>query len=255
MPEVLEREASNLFSAAVFRPIVAGQHPHRANRLALGLQSGLGLSSDSTNRSIVSAAFAVLCERYRCEYFYKNLIANKIFIGRHRASNSVLLPEFRIHDSVADCVFINGEATVYEIKTEYDSPEKLERQLESYFQAFTLVNVVTHADDVDRYITLLEDTPTGLFTVGSCQRLSMVKAPASCPSRLSVKVMFDSLRLREVTSILERAFGSVPQVPNGLRYTAFLEVAQRIPPSDFQRGDAYRTQVSRRPELSEPHAR
>ncbi len=234
MPGVLEREAASLFTTAIFRPVVEGRDPQRANGLVAKLQSSLGLHRKAENQAVVCAAYDLLCREYRSEYFYKNLIANKIFIGRHRAVNSVLIPEFRIYGSVADCVFVNGEATVYEIKTEFDSPEKLERQLDSYYRAFSRVNVVAHHRHVDRYLGLLQDTPTGLIKVGQRQRLSVVKEAVPSSASLDVKAMFDSLRLREVTAILSRKFGSAPDVPNGLRYSTFLDAAQHIPVEIFQ---------------------
>jgi hypothetical protein len=231
----LAKEASGLFSTAVFRPIMRGEAPNRANLLVTRVRSALALDHSVSNQTVVSAAYDAVCKDYRSEYFYKNLIASKIFVGRHRAANSVLLPEFRVHGSVADCVLINGLATVYEIKTEFDSPEKLERQLESYYRAFAYVNVVAHTRDAARYEALLSTTPTGLITVGPGQHLSTVKAVVPSFSSFDIKTMFDSLRLHEVTSILARAFGKLPNVPNGLRYATYLEHAQQMSPRDFQR--------------------
>lgn len=235
MPGLLEREASSLFSTAVFRPVIEGGTAGRANHLVSRLQSALGLARYMPRRVVVEAAYEVLRREYRSEYFYKNLIANKVFIGNHRASNSVLLHEFRVDGSIADCVFVNGDATVYEIKTEFDSPDKLERQLASYYRAFDRVNVVAHASTVHRYLPLLADTPTGLITVGPRQQLTQKKAANPSAASLNVKAMFDALRLGEITSILNRQLGGTPAVPNGLRYEAFLEAARKIPPATFQR--------------------
>jgi len=233
--ETLERIASSLFSATVFRPVLQGSSGIRANQLASHLTHALDLGRDATNGAVVDAAYEVLCESYRSEYFYRNLIVNKIYVGRHRASNSALIPEFRVHQSVADCVLVNGEATVYEIKTEFDSPDKLQRQLSSYFRAFSVVNVVAHEKDVDRYLTLLEGSSAGLIAVGSRQRLSQARPSVLSTAALDVKTMFDSLRLKEVTAILRRTTGDVPDVPNGLRYRAFLDQAAQVTPTVFQR--------------------
>ena len=73
-------------------------------------------------------------------------------------------------DSVADCILVNGRGAVYEIKTEFDSPEKLRSQLDNYYRAFPYANVVAHADDVDKYLRFLEGTPVGLIAVGARDR-------------------------------------------------------------------------------------
>lgn len=233
MANTLERTASSFFSAAVLRPVLDGSPAPRANDLTSRLQDGLELGQHATNGAVVDAAYEVLCRNYRTEYFYRNLIVNKIFVGRHRASNCALIPEFRVHESVADCVLVNGEATVYEIKTEFDSPEKLQRQLASYYRAFTIVNVVAHKRNVERYLTILDASPVGVISVNSRQRLSQARPATKNTTSLDVKTMFDSLRLNEVTAILDRATGGVPDVPNGLRYGAFLDRATEIPPTIF----------------------
>lgn len=235
MTEVLGRRAASLFSTAVFREVLAGVRSQRVRDLTEELQDALGVERDGTNREIVCRAYTVLERHYRSEYYYKNLITSKVFVGRHRAANSALLGEFRVKSSVADCVLVNGLASVFEIKTEYDSPEKLERQAADYFRAFGLVSVVTHESGAARYLELLEDSPMGLVSVGRKGRLSKVKAPEMSVASLETKAMFDALRLSEVTSILRRRLGVVPDVPNGLRYDAFLEAAEALQPLEFQR--------------------
>lgn len=233
MANTLERTASSFFSAAVLRPVLDGSSSRRANDLASRLHGELDLDTHVTNGGVVDAAYEVLCRSYRSEYFYRNLIVNKIFVGRHRASNCALIPEFRVHESVADCVLVNGEATVYEIKTEFDSPDKLQRQLASYYRAFTTVNVVAHKRNVDRYLSILDASPVGIISVDPRQRLSQARPAVKNAASLDVKTMFDSLRLKEVTAILKRATGGVPNVPNGVRYRAFLDQATGIPPTTF----------------------
>jgi hypothetical protein len=163
------------------------------------------------------------------------LITSKVFVGRHRASNSVLLNEFRVGDSVADCILVNGRGAVYEIKTEFDSPEKLRSQLDNYYRAFPYVNVVAHADDVDKYLRFLEGTPVGLIAVGARDRLSTVKIAEAKTDSFEIRTMFNTLRASEITAILTHHFGTVPEVPNGLRYVEHLGFAEQIPPVEFRR--------------------
>lgn len=235
MPSTAQRDASRLFSTALFRPLLAGRSTAQADLLAAGLRASLGLGDDVDNFAVVRAAYDVLCCTYRSEYFYKNLITSNVFVGRHRATNAILLNEFRIGESIADCVLINGRATVYEIKTEFDSPDKLESQLKSYYRGFPYVNIVAHVSQLNRYKDALQDSPAGLIVVGSRGRMSSVKLAEAEFGYLSIRSMFNSLRLNEVTKLLTRRFGRVPDVPNGLRYASFLELACKIPSEEFQR--------------------
>lgn len=234
MPAVLEREASKLFSTAVFREVATGKSTHRADVAASTLRSELGLARHVTNHEVVEMAYDLMRRGYRSEYFYRNLLTSKVFVGRHRAARSVLLNEFRIGDSVADCVLVNGRGAVYEIKTEFDSPEKLRSQLTSYYQAFPYATVVAHIDDADRYLRLLEGSPVGLITVGPRDRLSTIKDADAKTDAFDVRTMFNALRLSEVTGILLAEFGALPAVPNGVRYAAYLELAEDMGPIVFQ---------------------
>lgn len=234
MTVALEREASKLFSTAVFREVATGKSTQRADAAASRLRGGLGLEGDVTNREIVEVAYDLLRRRYRTEYFYRNLLTSKVFVGRHRAARSVLLNEFRIGDSVADCVLVNGRGAVYEIKTEFDSPEKLHSQLTSYYRAFPYVTVVAHTDDAERYLRVIGDGPVGLIAVGPRDRLSVIKDAAPKTDAFDVRTMFNALRLGEVTGILQAEFGTLPVVPNGMRYATYLDLAEQMNPSLFQ---------------------
>lgn len=234
MQQSLEREASRLFSTAVFREVTMGESARRADVTTHRLRGELGLGDESTNIEIVNAAYELMRRDYRSEYFYRNLITSKVFVGRHRATKSVLLNEFRIGHSVADCVLVNGRGAVYEIKTEFDSPDKLKSQLSNYFQAFPYTTVVAHADDVDRYLRVLASTPVGLIAVGPRDRLSTVKPAEAKTDEFDLRTMFNALRLSELTEILEDRFGSIPLVPNGLRYATYLKLAEQMSPIEFQ---------------------
>src|SRR5690625_3385678 len=77
------------------------------------------------NYQIINRLYDYLSKHYRNEYFYKNTLLNKLLIGRHSVNTTTALAELPIHKSKADFVLINGSATVYEIKTELDSFNRL----------------------------------------------------------------------------------------------------------------------------------
>lgn len=237
MPASVEQQAAALFSAATFRPVLAGSSTKRIDLLIASLHSSLAPTA-ATNGEVIDRAYQHLAAHYRSEYVYKNLLASKIFVGRHRAANAALLYEFRVGDAVADCVMLNGTASVYEIKTELDKPDKLLRQLAEYFRAFQLVNVVVHSSDADRYTSLLAHDPTGIIVVGSRRRLSVAQQARPFADELDNRVMFNALRQSEVSKALVACGVAPPDVPNGVRYTRYLELAKQIPPPVFQRAFA-----------------
>lgn len=229
------RRAARLFSTRSFRPILAHGESADLDEVIGTLRPELGLPRGSTNGLVIESAYRLLARSYRSEYVYKNLIASKVFVGRHRAANSVLLNEFPVGSAVADSVFVNGRATVYEIKTELDNPDKLSRQLAEYYRAFPLVNVVVHESAVARYAAQLHGTPAGLISVGSRWRLSTVKPAQESTADLCVRTMFNTLRVREIEHALNALGFRLPDVPNGRRYEEHLDLAMRVSPGDFHR--------------------
>ncbi|MBE9547218.1 MAG: sce7726 family protein [Proteobacteria bacterium] len=134
--------------------------------------------------------YSYLCNNYRSEYVYKNAIANKILLGRHSINTSTLLNEFRVGNSKADIVIINGDSSVYEVKSEYDSMERLQNQIKSYRTVFDYINIVTHFSQLDKIIKTV-DKDIGIIVLTD-QYLSYL-SPKSSKSYLS-QVIFNLSR-------------------------------------------------------------
>lgn len=235
MAPTIERNAARLFSTAVFRPLLAGKSSELADDVVAELRWNLDVDRSEANLTVVNRAYEVVRRTYRSEYFYKNTIASKILVGRHRARNVAFLPELHIGGSIADCVVINGSGVVYEIKTEFDSPEKLQSQVADYLRVFPLVNVVAHASAVGRYLRALEGTPVGLIAVGPRSRMSVAKVAVEDSASFDARVIFNVLRVEEAVRVIGQHYAEVPDVPSGHRYSALLSLAEEIPVAEFQR--------------------
>lgn len=98
---------------------------------------------DRNNGEVISQIYKYMSKNYRNEYFYQNTMFNKLLLGRHSLNTTTALTQIPIGRSKADFIMINGKAVVYEIKTELDSFERLDTQLNDYFKAFDHVCVVT----------------------------------------------------------------------------------------------------------------
>lgn len=244
MTSALGKQSAVLFSSALFRPLIQGRESVRLDAVSSILRRNLGISSELPNSAVVSKAYQVLVDEYRSEYFYKNLITSKLLVGRHRAANTGLLSEFKIGTSIADCVLINGRGMVYEIKTEFDSPGKLQGQLTNYYRAFPYVTVVVHHRLTDRYLKVLDDSPVGLTAVNDRGSLTTVKAAEFEAGAFDRKTIFNTLRLCEIRTILRGWFGDVPEGPSGRRYSMLLSLTQEMPVDIFQ--NAMQTAVKSR---------
>lgn len=236
--------ASRLFTTKTLKAIVAPGCDNVTAGLIRTLRTDLELDPQLPNQRVVESAYRLLQSHRRTEYLYKNLITNKIFIGRHRAANSTIINEFRIGSAITDSIIVNGSSVAYEIKTELDNLDRLQRQLSEYYKAVPFVNVVVHHSQAERYMDVLEDSPVGLLSVSRRWQLSPVKAPQKSSGALCTVTMFNSMRVSEIEYLLSQAGIEVPKVPNGRRYETYLDLALRLPVGEFEA--AFRASLRRR---------
>ncbi|MBY0491462.1 MAG: sce7726 family protein [Gemmatimonadaceae bacterium] len=180
--------------------------------------------------SLYTSAYAYLWSAYRAEYCYKNAIARHILLGRHSLRTTTMLTEFRVGTSKADVVLINGTTTVYEIKTALDSLDRLPGQLTDYCRVFDYVNVVTHADAIDRLAAVLPPN-VGLLELTSSGRFRTHRAADSNLTRLQPGWMLDALRRDEYVPIIADVFGRAPALPNTHMYDACRDLFEQLAPA------------------------
>lgn len=161
----------------------------------------------------LNRVYSFLFKNYRNEYIYKNVIANKILLGKHSLNTSQMLTEFRVGKCKADAVVLNGTSTVYEIKSELDSFNRLERQINAYMQVFDHINVITSKQQAEK---LLKDISkiVGILIVTDRKSISTVRESISNKKNIVPEVLFDSMRKNEYLNVIEKLYGAVPDVPN-----------------------------------------
>lgn len=175
--------------------------------------------------------FDQLCRSYRSEYVYKNAIANKIILGRHSLHSATFLAEFRVNQSKADAVVLNGTSTVYEIKSEFDDLSRLPSQLADYAKVFDHICVVTHEGGVAA-VEKAVPAYVGIFTLTREFTLRRYREPLSNKHNAVSEIIFSSLRRKEYLAILAELKGFLPNVPSTMLYQTCLEEFQKIDPAD-----------------------
>lgn len=157
--------------------------------------------------------FRFLLKNYRNEYIYKNIIANKILLGKHSLKTSQILTEFRIGKNKADIIILNGTTTVYEIKSEYDSFSRLNKQINSYSKAFEFVNIITSPSQIEKAFHKLPEN-IGILSFTNRNTISTIRKPKSNLGGIDLSMLFDSLRKEEYLQIVITHYGYIPNVPN-----------------------------------------
>jgi len=221
---------ARIFSAAVIVELAAkGQSPLAASVLK---EAGLFREFDPATllRDFFDQVHTLLFRNYRNEYVYKNAIARKVLLGVHSLNTATMLTELRAGACKADAVVLNGTSTVYEIKSAYDSMERLTRQIAAYRQVFDRINVITSDSQLNKVSGVVGDD-IGLMVLTDRYTISTVREPSSYKKTVRPEIIFDSLRRNEYEQIVKEQFGEVPQVSNARMYQACREIFSRLNPA------------------------
>lgn len=177
----------------------------RSEKLDAVLESHIGLNTDMTYGQLFDCFHDAMVHEYRNEYVYKNAIANKIVLGRHRLRNVAFFTEFAVWGAVADVVVANGTTTAYEIKTEYDSFARLGKQIEIYQQVFEHVNVVIPESKLQSLLVSIPDS-IGILLLSEQFTLREYRKPSSNLRMLSTEKMLGCLRASDRKRLLKQFF-------------------------------------------------
>ncbi len=172
--------------------------------------------------------YDILFKNYRNEYIYKNVIANKILLGKHSLNTSHMLTEFRVGKCKADVVVINGTSTVYEIKSEYDSFARLANQIKAYLETFDHINVITSYSQASKLDSILPNS-AGILVLTNRNSISTIRESKSNKKNTKQDILFDSLRKTEYIKVIKEYYGTVPDVPNTRIYRACKKLFCKIP--------------------------
>ncbi len=221
---------SKIFSNSTFRGIAqSGSSDYFYEKLKK-YNTVLSVTSGTQVKAVLQNAYNYLSRNYRNEYIYKNTIVNKILLGKHSLNTSTMLNEFKVGNSIADIIFLNGTSAVYEIKTELDTPDKLKKQIEDYKKVFAKVYLVTHNSLTKRYLSLIENDAVGLYSLSPKLNLSLIKEANIDYSQLSNEAILKALRKNEYLGVIKEYFGELPCTTSIKLFKECLSLAKNIEP-------------------------
>lgn len=225
------RSYANILSNSTFNEIVRQKNystlKANINKYDKDIISGQPI----TYQDYISHIFDSLKLNYRNEYFYKNLIINKILLEKYNLNTTTVLNEFRVNKSIADLVLINGTSRVFEIKTELDNETRLLSQINDYKRVFKEIYVVTHHSLLSRYQEIL-DKETGLIVLTEDFTLKTIKK-SEAHHDLDNLTIFKSLRKSEYSNIIVSHFGCLPKVTDFKFYNACKTLILQIPTNEL----------------------
>ena len=226
------RSLSQIFSTANFKKIVRKKdYVNTFERIT----KHTSFPNSITNLELLDNVYNELLESYRNEYVYKNTLINKNLIQKYSLKNTIALNEFKIGNSIADFVLLNGKARVFEIKTELDGLDKLEKQILDYYSFATEVYIVSSSKHIEKLIELHQKTKVGIIELTKKNSLKEIKPALPNIDLLDHSVIFKSLRKNEYINVLKANSIEIPKVSNTLIFKECLNLSKSIDIVVFQK--------------------
>lgn len=226
------RSLSQIFTPTNFERIV--RKNDFANTQAR-IQKHISSPSSINYLQILQFIYKELLSNYKSEYLYKNALINKLLLGKYSINTTTVINEFKIARSIADFVLLNGEARVFEIKTEYDGLSKLDKQLADYMQFANKVYVVSNSKFTRKLLSDYKNTTIGIIEFTENNTLKELQSAKENTLSFTHKTIFKTLRKQEYLDIIKDYFGRIPDVPNTKIFRESLKQAETIDIIDFQR--------------------
>lgn len=180
----------------------------------------------------------------RNEYIYQSAIVQNILLGRHSLRTASMMREFRTGDSRADIVVLNGTSTVYELKSERDTLQRLEKQVNDYSSVFARTFVVASEKHIDDILALVPSN-VGVMSLVRWNRIRTVRDAEGTPSGVQPAKILASLRRAEAVSILEHLRIAPPTVPNTQMFDALADIFSTQEPAVIHNAMLYVLKKSR----------
>jgi hypothetical protein len=184
-------------------------------------------------RHIIDEFYELLKMNYSIEYVIKNTIFNDLVI-MNRLEETVLLDEFRIENSIADLVILNGETQVCEIKTSFDDLTKLHKQIQDYRKFAEKVWVFSTPVHECSLRRMFKDTSIGVKIIDEQGIFTEIKSAEYNNQFFSHEALFKVLHKSEYINIVRDCFGFQPEVPNTMIYRECFNLVRKIDVSEFQ---------------------
>lgn len=199
--------------------------------------SDKNISLPTTYKSIITDFYQELMHTHRNEYFYKNELLNSLLIQNGKISSCSALTELPVADSKTDMIFVdeNDVGTVYEIKTELDTLNRLESQIQDYYKAFPYIYVVTSSSHLQQLEQVLEGTNVGIIELANDNEFVHRKEAVCDITALSHDILFRILRKKEFESIVMKYFGKLPEVSDFVYYRTCFGLLENLDIVLFQK--------------------
>ena len=196
-------------------------------------KNGIEVEKKTQVSELIDISYEHLLLHYRHEYLYKVALLNSYVMNNHSLSDTILLNEFKIGNSKADTILVNGTNKVFEIKTELDSPERLCTQINDYYRAFSEVYLVIHHSEVGKYMSCI-DRHVGIMLFSRENTIEPFKTAEVYVDKLDIVTMMKALRKEEYLHLIYSIAGEIPKATPIQLFKACAHLLSKYPVLDVQ---------------------
>ena len=213
------RSYSSAFSRNVFSSIISYSDFSQLNWLIHQYDDNFYM--ENTYMDYMSYLYKHLIRSYRCEYVFKNEIINQILLKKYGTKNTIAFNEFKVGDSIVDLAMMNGESKAFEIKTSFDSPRRLKKQMSDYKKVFNKCYLVVDSDECEYYAEIIDDY-VGIVSLSFFRGNVRVEEfrPALKRDAVDGLTAMKCLRTCEYENIIRHLYRELPSVPSYKMYEA-----------------------------------
>lgn len=206
---IMLRDISSAFSRSAFTDILNfNDYSHLE-----WLTSNYSFHKITTYNELLKNFYSIISKKYRCEYVYKNELIKKL-LYLYGSNNTIYFNEFKVGNSIADIAMFNGESKAFEIKTEYDSPRRLNKQMTDYKRLFDKCYIVIPERMYEEY-NKYTDSTNGIIVLknyGGHITLQEIRH-ATQNSRFDTEMLMSCLRTEEYTNIVKALGFNTENIP------------------------------------------
>jgi len=221
------RDYSSLFSRSEVEQWASGNF-FSINKKIKRYDNNWASFKNATYIGYLKHLYKILEQHYPNEYIFKNSFLNEWLIQELGKTNSKVFNEFRVGNAVADLVMFNGHSKVFEIKSELDSDNRLELQLENYHQAFNQVFIIVPDSKLSTYLKYNENV--GIITFSNLRenKFELVRE-AVLDLRINPDIIMNILRTAEYKSLVQSYYGILPKMTSFNQYDLCKKLIKEIP--------------------------
>ena len=141
--------------------------PAKSNTTLFDDYVSLTDDEDASVESVRNSFNKLIIENYANEAVVKHFFVKQVCLNKKNAS-AVTIFELKSNSSRGDLCTINGHSRVYEIKTEFDSFNRLDSQIGNYSLTFDFTYVILAEKHVKQALKILPRN-VGIYTYKHCK--------------------------------------------------------------------------------------